>query len=258
MTFVTPNLREHSFSCPHCKSFAPQDKFFMNASEEFGSKNYIPSQYLELKVTSKKTINDYYNYLLKLLPPANYSKNEIKGIVNQSSILTICTVCSKHGFWSYSLVDEAFQLKYPTPDVVDPEENMPEDVKELYEEASACFPYSKKASSALLRIAIELYLKTHMGLNEKSLNKMIGQLKNDSRIPDYLHQGLDILRYYGNEGAHPGTINLNDKENEVLFLFKLINQIISVTITEPENIKDLYSDLPPNYLESIQKRDSNN
>lgn len=260
MTFIPPTLEKHSYSCPHCKSIAPQDKFFFNAQDDLGHSLSIQSMYLKLYGTDGDDIEDYEHHLSSIFNNNGVIyQDEVNNVMRNSKVLSICTQCFGFGFWIYSELDDSYQMVYPvTQPVMEPEEDMPDNIKELYKEASACFPHSKKASSALLRTAIELYLKDYLLLSEGTLYKMIGSLKEDARIPRDLYKGLDVLRYYGNEGAHPGSINLNEEEDIVLFLFKLINEIVNVTITRDKEIDELYSALPQGYLDSIGKRDSTN
>ncbi|MGP4060369.1 DUF4145 domain-containing protein [Halobacillus sp. H74] len=86
------------------------------------------------------------------------------------------------------------------------------------------------------------------------LNEMIGELVK-KEIPEHVQQGLDSIRVYGNEGIHPGEIDLNDDQDTVIFLFELINIMVEELIARKKKIKSFYSKLPPGKLKGINKRD---
>lgn len=73
-------------------------------------------------------------------------------------------------------------------------------------------------------------------------------------LPDRVQQALDIVRVTGNNAVHPGQIDVDDAE-VVANLFKLINVIAEYTISMPQRIGNLYSDLPETAINQIEKRD---
>lgn len=83
---------------------------------------------------------------------------------------------------------------------------------------------------------------------------MIGELVQKD-IPEHIQQGLDAIRVYGNEGIHPGEIDLTDDESIVLFLFDLINIMVEELITKKKKIKSFYETLPAGKLQGIFNRD---
>lgn len=133
---------------------------------------------------------------------------------------------------------------------------MPKDVKKIYEEAQSVYEHSPRASSALLRLAIETLIpQLEFGVNKtQSLFKMIGELV-DKEIPTHIQEGLDAIRYYGNNGIHTAEIDMKDDRNSVIFLFNLCNLIVKELITEKKEIKEFYNLIPEKLRSSIDKRD---
>ncbi len=83
---------------------------------------------------------------------------------------------------------------------------------------------------------------------------MIGDLVKDE-LPSRAQQAFDAVRVIGNEAVHPGEIDLRDDLDTVLTLFKLLNLIVEKVITEPKEIDQIYSGLPPGKLKGIEDRD---
>ena len=135
-----------------------------------------------------------------------------------------------------------------------PNPDMPEDVKEAYLEASLISTKSPRGAAALLRLAIQT-LCVHLGQSGKHINSDIANLVK-AGLPVQIQKALDIVRVVGNNAVHPGVIDLDDNPNTVQALFKLINQIVQDRITQPKEIDTLYSSLPEDTREAIEKRDT--
>ncbi len=71
-----------------------------------------------------------------------------------------------------------------------------------------------------------------------------------------MQQALDIVRVTGNSAVHPGQIDVDDAE-VVAHLFELINVIAEYTISMPQRIGKIYSNLPTTAIDQIDKRDDN-
>ena len=136
--------------------------------------------------------------------------------------------------------------------------DMPEKVKEIYNEARNIAHYSPRATAALLRLALE-ELCIHLGETKGNLYTKIGNLKKKG-LPESVIKGLDIVRITGNDGAHSGVIDLNNKDNEKIVdkLFNIVNFIIEKTITEHETIKKMFDKMPETKKEGIKNRDNKN
>ncbi len=162
-----------------------------------------------------------------------------------------CTNCLRYSIWQNN------KMIYPlTSSAPKPDNNMPEDVKEIYEEARQVHVYSPRAAAALLRVALER-LTVHLGESKGKLNTRIGNLQKQG-LPPQVIKSLDIVRITANDGgAHSGVIDLTGKDgiDIVARLFKLVNYIIQKTITDPAELEAMFGDLPEDKREGVKNRD---
>lgn len=90
----------------------------------------------------------------------------------------------------------------PTP------KEVPEAIKEDYEEACKVLPISEKASAALSRRCLQAILR-EKGYQQHDLAKQIDALLNEAdpakAIPSGLRATVDVIRNFGNFSAHPIT-----------------------------------------------------
>ena len=70
-----------------------------------------------------------------------------------------------------------------------------------------------------------------------------------------VQQALDIVRVIGNESVHPGQMDLRDDHDTVTELFRLVNLIADVMISQPKAIDAMYNALPASKLKGIENRD---
>lgn len=159
-----------------------------------------------------------------------------------------CQNCKKKTIWIDNI--------YAYPDIIAEEANpdMPESVKQLYEEAGLIYNKSPRAACALLRLAIDR-LCNELGENDRDINKNIGALVKKG-LPQSVQQALDVVRVVGNKAVHPGQIAFDvDDRGTATMLMRLLNIIVERMITEPNEINSLYQGLPESVKESIEKRD---
>lgn len=159
-----------------------------------------------------------------------------------------CQNCKKKTIWIDNI--------YAYPDVVAEEANsdMPEDIKQLYNEAGLIYNKSPRAACALLRLAIDR-LCNELGEKDKDINKNIGALVKRG-LPQSVQQALDIVRVVGNKAVHPGQIAFDvDDKGTATMLMRLLNIIVERMITEPNEIDSLYQGLPESVKKSIENRD---
>ena len=162
--------------------------------------------------------------------------------------VSICVHCRNPTFW----LNE--KIIYPPMHAAPPANNdLPDSVKVVYDEASAIANQSSRAACALLRLAIEILLKE---LGETgTINDGIKNLVKKG-LDQRIQQSLDIVRVTGNNAVHPGEIVFDDITN-VQTLFQLINIIADVLITQPKQTQELYDNLPEDARKAIEKRDNN-
>lgn len=165
--------------------------------------------------------------------------------------VAFCQNCKEYNLWRDKKMIFPKKLTAPLP-----HEDMPESVKELYEEARNIAPDSTRAAAALLRVALEK-LTEELGESKGKLNTRIGNL-NKQGLPQKVIQSLDTVRIFANEGgSHSGEIDLTGEDNIDIVnrLFKLVNFIIEKTISENKQIDEIYGKLPEEKIKGIKDRD---
>lgn len=146
--------------------------------------------------------------------------------------------------------------EYIYPDIITEEanEDMPNSVKQLYDEAGLIYNKSPRAACALLRLAIDR-LCNELGETDRDINKNIGALVRKG-LPQTVQQALDVVRVIGNKAVHPGQIAFDvDDKNTAIMLMRLLNIIVERMITEPKEIDSLYQGLPESVRNAIENRD---
>ncbi|MBO5058186.1 MAG: DUF4145 domain-containing protein [Prevotella sp.] len=158
-----------------------------------------------------------------------------------------CESCGKKIIW--------IDGKYVYPEIVaaEPNADMPDSVKLLYNEAALIYNKSPRAACALLRLAVERLCNE---LGEKgNIDTMIGNLVKKG-LSSIVQKALDAVRVIGNKAVHPGQIAFDvDDKSTAETLMKLLNIITERLITEPKEIDTIFSALPQSAKESIEKRD---
>ncbi|HED6124635.1 TPA: DUF4145 domain-containing protein [Campylobacter jejuni] len=134
---------------------------------------------------------------------------------------------------------------FPREVAIPPEENMPENVKEIYEEASLVLGDSPRASCALLRLALQelmKYLKENIqiynGLKNRNINEDIKEIINIGNFyqeqKESLEEAMNSIRLIGNKASHPSELDINDNSEIANILFEMINFIVGEIITKPK------------------------
>lgn len=214
-TYVKPSKELVKYTCPHCNTLSQMDK----GGHHFRSDEYS-------------------------MPHNGMS------VIKYHNDITIhrCECCGKKIIW----IDD----NYIYPDIIPEEANpdMPESVKQLYNEAALIANKSPRAACALLRLAIDR-LCNELGETDRDINKNIGALVAKG-LPQSVQKALDIVRVVGNKAVHPGQIVFDVDDNATAtMLMHLLNMIVTRMITEPNEIDSLYQGLPESVKDSIEKRD---
>lgn len=200
-----------------------------------------------------------------------YNPIDINGDYNESIkfiIIAQCQACNQFSIWITNEIqinisrlvlntsDATLTLIFPNvaEGVPKPNNDMPDDVKEIYIEAGEVLNISPRASAALSRLAIEK-LVAHLHARGKDLNTQIGSLVSKG-MPIEIQQMLDSVRVIGNNAVHPGQIDIKDNKELALSLLSFINLIVDNRITQPKKILDIYNLLPESYRNSIARRDN--
>ncbi len=162
--------------------------------------------------------------------------------------LSRCYNCGRLAVWIGDTI------AYPPTRTGDqPNDDLPEEVRLDYEEARSILATSARGAAALLRLAIQK-LCIHLGEPGNNLNDDIASLVKKGLDPR-VQRALDIVRVVGNESVHPGQIDLRDDHETATELFRLVNLIAEIMITQPKHIEAMYEGLPESKREAIEKRD---
>lgn len=158
-----------------------------------------------------------------------------------------CVVCQEYSIWKNKKLVNPLCSNLPKAN-----EDMPENIMQLYNEAKDVYPLSKKSSAALLRLALQ-YLCIELGEKGKNINDDIANLVSKGLSVE-VQQVLDILRVTGNNAVHPGQLNLDEKPELVSVMFEYINIIVDKFYTEPRKIAESYEKLPEGVKLAIARR----
>ncbi|MFT4265575.1 MAG: DUF4145 domain-containing protein [Nocardioides sp.] len=159
-----------------------------------------------------------------------------------------CRACGQSSFW------HADQMVFPLQrQGEEPHEDMPTDVRDVYEEARAVASISRKSAAGLLRLALQMLVDV-LEPGGGNINDKIGALVTRGLAPE-VQQAMDVLRVVGNESVHPGRIDLEADDDLLPALFNLVNVIVEQVVSRPKNIGGLFAKLPAEKLAQIERRD---
>lgn len=222
--YIAPDKNLDSFTCPHCQTLSFMKFRILRFEDD------VITDYTGVPLT-----NNNYGY-----------EEEVYG---SELKIARCHSCGKKIIW----IDN----EYIYPNIVAEEVNpdLPESVKQLYNEAGLIYNQSPRAACALLRLAIDR-LCNELGETDRDINKNIGALV-EKGLPKKVQQALDFVRVVGNKAVHPGVIAFDvDDTNTAKTLMRVINMIGQSMITDPKDIENMYNLLPESAKESIERRDS--
>lgn len=175
-----------------------------------------------------------------------YTTGGLKSL--EETYICICTHCKNYSIWyEQKMIHPDFQGVEPSND------DLSDDIKADYQEASSILQKSPRGAAALLRLAIQK-LCIQLGEKGKDINTDIGNLAENG-LPQRVQQSLDSLRVIGNEAVHPGQMDLRDDVETASALFKLLNFIAEKMITEPKEIETIYNKIPDAKKKQIEERD---
>ena len=244
---TNPEKNKSKFKCPHCQTVAKQD---WAKSDDFSST--VSNIYNHIYLDYREDIADYKQTAIKSY--LDHSNLVLESYLNQilphSLFIATCQECGKYSLWINNT------LVYPQLIFVElPNDDLNEEIKSLFIEAATIVNDSPKGSAALLRLALQKFLK-QVGKKGKDINGDIKELVAEG-MSVKIQQSLDILRVVGNHAVHPGEINLNDNKEIAMKLFRILNILAEELISKPKEIDDLYKDIIPEQTkEAINNRDS--
>lgn len=228
-----------TITCPHCFKISSQNWHF-----EIGpfhrENNRVP---FYTNVNPAKLVENEE-------PKRPFDEDNLAGI-----ILSTCSKCDATTYWLKSMDGDELQL-YPHnfSNYPQPHEDMPKGIRKTFKEAGSVMHLSLGSSAALARLTLENLL-IHLGYEDGTLNVKIGNVIKDGEISKKTEKALDVIRVYGNSGAHSGIINLEEQPWVPSTLLKLINSVVDDLITAPKEIDDMFDAMPTGIKAGIEKRD---
>lgn len=162
---------------------------------------------------------------------------------------TVCESCSEPAVW------RGEQMVWPAnPSGPVPHADMPESVRAIYDEARQVAGASPRSAAALLRLAVETIVN-ELEPGSGSLNDKTGRLRQRG-LRQQVINAMDVLRVFGNNGAHIGEIDLNDGRDTVVSLFVILNLVVENVITSERQVEELFTQLPEGARSAISRRDN--
>ena len=261
---VVPSIKVVSFNCPHCGALSHQNWHDVQAKRS--EKGELPKVWTpkeaedrlkeikskgELDSEALASLGKHFEKLASGFPFMDWTQDSQYGYWNVSNaFISRCYSCSKVSFWIYDRLIWPAESDGPAAN-----NDLPDNIKADYEEASKILKLSPRGAAALLRLCIQK-ICIFLGEPGKYLDKDIGNLVQKKGLSVHIQQALDVVRVVGNNAVHPGHIDLNDNREIALSLFNLVNLLADTLITAPKQISDMFEKLvPEGTKEAIAKRD---
>lgn len=243
---MIPEYGNKKFQCPHCNIVASQEWFTANNAGSTAT-GIIHHLYLNYRPSIRDYAQEHIVSFLKEIDSG--FQNNFYDFVPKGFSVATCSSCGDFTLWVNR------EIVYPKKTTLPPpNEDLNEDIKALYLEASSILVDSPKGATALLRLALQKLLE-QVGKSGKNINNDIKSLVAEGLSPK-IQQALDLLRVIGNNAVHPGQINLDDNTEIAQKLFGILNFIAEELITKPKELENLYADLiPSDTQDHIKQRD---
>ena len=219
-----PEYKKRSFHCPHCNVFASQT--WINDGSIIG-----------------KFLQDYFGDLpifdtddLTIRNMIDGAKANCLSIASKYYCLAECLYCGKFSIWVDKEIIYSF-ISTAQP----PHKNMPETVRETYEEARSVAQLSPRSAAVLLRVTLEMLVIVLKKTKKERLHKVIGRLQKQG-LSDAVVETLKSVTTITNEGgSHAGKIDLRS-ENDLMVvdqLFFAVNYIVEEVIAHHNRLVNL-------------------
>lgn len=257
----TPLISKTAFACPHCGAYTTQF-WYKTFVARYDDKDHrtptMPDEGAVDAVKNDKTIPPeakprFIKWIRQMVSGKPFiEKSEASPynppILNNCNF-TSCYNCGEVAVWVHD------QMVYPSKRIdIQPNADLPDSIRALFDEARAVVDGSPKGAAALLRLCIQ-HLCIELGEPGKNLDSDIASLVSKGLNP-LVQKALDVVRVIGNESVHPGEIDLNDNREVAVQLFGLVNLIAEQMISHPKHVERLYSGLPEGKLRGIEQRNA--
>ena len=255
--YVPPALDQLAFNCPHCGALAKQ--YWFSTHAEPLEKDSTPLRldpervkqltFDHIKEAEERERLKQWGERMATGRPFIESNNEYRHYDLRNVSLSRCFNCNEIAIWIYDRLVWPSRGEAPLPNP-----DLPNDVREDYEEASTILDLSPRGAAALLRLAVQKLCR-HLGEKGDNLNADIAALVRKKGLDVRVQQGLDVVRVIGNNAVHPGQIDLRDDRATAEKLFALVNLVAEIMISQPKHVRAMFDTLPEDARKAIEKRD---
>jgi len=233
MRYVPPGPHKQSFTCPRCGVLAQQKWYPLR----YDPRNWIAwiSEWAQA-ISIERDYSSFNQFLSRVseLPSA------LTPVVESQNHLTIafCQHCYGFTLW----LGDA--MIYPqVGEAPPPHEEMPPQIRKLYEEARGVLPASPRASAALLRVALEGLLE-EAGYKQGRLADRLQKAHEDGKLSASTYKVAETLRYAGNAAVHyePWKIDPSQGEEDremVYHLFTFVNDVTEELVAKPRRHEEM-------------------
>ncbi len=255
---TSPSLSGTAFDCPHCGAFTTQYWYELHGEAIANERRtpHIPDEQWQENVRElpvdhpvRATLLDWMKKMERgqvFLGENGSGKYTSYPSVN-NLFISKCFNCQEISVWVHQ------SLVYPPQKSGSaPNQDLPDEVLQDYEEARNILNLSPRGAAALLRLCVQK-LCAWLGEKGKNIDDDIASLVGKGLNP-LVQKSLDIVRVIGNEAVHPGVIDLKDNRDTALTLLDVVNLIADQMITHPNAINHLYDQLPQDKKKAIERR----
>lgn len=257
--YVEPAINRDVFNCPYCHVCSKHGWYITSA---VSSDKKLPSIFtiermkkIDKDVRSNIVSKEKYKEMKAKFDECASKVARVctsyryEGFFVENMHLSMCPNCGKVSVWLYDEIVHPQTMCGP-----EPEDFMPQEILNDFNEARSIVKNSPRGACALLRLCLQK-LMPYLGEERGTLDQCIASLVSKGKIRTEIQQALDTVRVIGNEAVHPGEMNLKDDKDTAVSLMKLLNIISTSTLGADDLIKEMYDTLPPKKRISIAKRD---
>lgn len=185
----------------------------------------------------------FRNTLASYLHPVDGELIESEMIGSQGTLLVsqcMSSDCEALALWIKDN-ENVVRLVYPQSVArFPPQKGLTEDETELYEEAVAVAPASRRAACALLRVLLEAFLERHLTHADHNVEGMplVGMIElavDHLELSQSLKDGLTAVRERGNTAVHdPYGLTDDTRTDDLPWLFQAVDDLVEDLHTKPE------------------------
>lgn len=138
----------------------------------------------------------------------------------------VCNYCAEP-----VLVKNLAETVYPQPLPAPTDPNVPDDIRKDLDEAKQCFSVSAWRASATMARRTMQAAAIDKGASGDKLADQVADLASKNKITADLMEWADVVRWVGNDAAHPGGDEVNEEDAEDVL--KLAEQFLHVLYVAP-------------------------